>query len=268
MSVQINETVIIDKEKCTGCGMCVGDCLARAIVISDNRAEVVKPCFECAHCVAICPAGAVSFAGDSYDMADAEPSEGFGIDRDRMMHAIKARRSIRRYTKDAVTEEELAQIIEAGRFAPTAANRQNVKYVAVCEKMDEFTKLAMSEFRRCQTDEELRKAVLPNPDQLKRIWFDDDDFLFKGAKAVILAVSPNPVNASLASANMEMMAASMGLGALYVGYFTALAAASVPVREFLGLEENDRVWTCLALGRPDVKYCRTAVRKKPAVTWL
>ena len=53
--------VCIDQEKCIGCGLCAGDCLGWAISMDSGKAEVVKDCFHCGHCVAICPAGAVRF---------------------------------------------------------------------------------------------------------------------------------------------------------------------------------------------------------------
>ncbi|MDD5886188.1 MAG: hypothetical protein PUC71_01525, partial [Oscillospiraceae bacterium] len=46
------------------------------------------------------------------------------------------------------------------------------------------------------------------------------------APAVIFVISENPVNASLASANMETMAESMGLGVLYVGLFVRTSKIS------------------------------------------
>ena len=52
--------VIIDKEKCTGCGRCVSDCSKLKITLEKGKAAVKEECFQCGHCVAICPEGAVS----------------------------------------------------------------------------------------------------------------------------------------------------------------------------------------------------------------
>ena len=43
------------------------------------------------------------------------------------MEALLERRSTRHYTEEPVSEEALAQILEAGLWAPTARNRQEVK---------------------------------------------------------------------------------------------------------------------------------------------
>ena len=39
--------------------------------------------------------------------------------------AIAGRRSIRRYTQDAVSDDEIAALIEAARWAPSWANTQS-----------------------------------------------------------------------------------------------------------------------------------------------
>ena len=261
--------VIIDREHCIGCGLCAGDCLSRAISLESGKAEITKNCFHCGHCVAICPQEAVRFEGACYDMADVEPvGKGFGIDGAAMLHAVKTRRSVRRFARECPTREELETVLEAGRFSPTASNAENVSYIVFTEKTEELRELAIRELRKLRDDEDAFYAVFPPPMSLDRVNFDDDDFFFKGAPAVILTVSPHAVNAALASAAMELEAAALGLGALYVGFFTRIAEKNAVVREYLGLAEKDRLVTCLALGYPDVHYLRTVHRKKAQVRWM
>ncbi len=52
----------IDKEKCTGCGLCVDACPVEAISMNDDdKAEVdVATCTECGVCVDECPNDAIS----------------------------------------------------------------------------------------------------------------------------------------------------------------------------------------------------------------
>ena len=260
--------VIIDRERCVGCGLCTGDCLARAISLEGGKAAVIKDCFHCGHCIAICPADAVRFEGPEYDMKDVEPlGAGFGIGPEQMLHAVKSRRTIRQFEKTCPTRAQLETILEAARFSPTASNAQNVSYMVFTEKMEELRALAMEELRKLRYSEEAFYKVFPPPMSLSRVHFEDDNFLFKGAPAMILTISPNPVNASIASCNMEMQAAAMGLGALYVGFFTRLAATSERLRAFLGLGDGDTVVTCLCLGTPAVEYRRTVPRKKAKVDW-
>ena len=46
-----------------------------------------------------------------------------------VMEAIKKRRSIRAYQDKEVGEEKLNLVLEAGRLAPSASNRQEWKFI-------------------------------------------------------------------------------------------------------------------------------------------
>ena len=48
-----------------------------------------------------------------------------------VLEAIKERRSIRKYEPKAVPEEKLTQILEAGRWAPSAGNSQPWRFIVV-----------------------------------------------------------------------------------------------------------------------------------------
>lgn len=75
------------------------------------------------------------------------------------------------------------------------------------------------------------------------------------------------VDASLASASMELMAEAMGLGTLYVGLFAVAAKLNKRIRYELALAKKEKVVVCLARGYPNVKYIRTVPRKKAGVEW-
>jgi formate hydrogenlyase subunit 6/NADH:ubiquinone oxidoreductase subunit I len=52
---------VIDRERCTGCGVCVGLCPKDAIRIDDIVATVdVARCTGCGECIEICPNDAIS----------------------------------------------------------------------------------------------------------------------------------------------------------------------------------------------------------------
>ena len=55
----------VDREKCVGCGTCVGVCPAEPVVFemgNDNKSHVVHPeaCIECGSCVENCPQEAIT----------------------------------------------------------------------------------------------------------------------------------------------------------------------------------------------------------------
>ncbi|MGD0005965.1 MAG: nitroreductase family protein, partial [Anaerolineaceae bacterium] len=50
-----------------------------------------------------------------------------------VMDAIKTRKSVRAYKDQPIEEEKLNVILEAGRLAPSASNRQEWRFVIVRE---------------------------------------------------------------------------------------------------------------------------------------
>jgi len=59
-----------------------------------------------------------------------------------VLEAIRKRQSVRSYQKKEISEEILQQILEAGRLAPSAKNKQCWKFIVV-------------------KDEDLRKKLVP-----------------------------------------------------------------------------------------------------------
>jgi MinD superfamily P-loop ATPase len=52
----------IDLDKCNGCGVCLGVCDCRALVMVGNVVTVVETedCGWCLECEAVCPTGAIT----------------------------------------------------------------------------------------------------------------------------------------------------------------------------------------------------------------
>ena len=52
--------VIIDEEKCIGCGICETTCPFGAISLKNSKAVIGLACTQCGACVDVCPVGAIS----------------------------------------------------------------------------------------------------------------------------------------------------------------------------------------------------------------
>ena len=107
--------IIINEEKCIGCGLCAKDCPAARIRVDEGKAVWSGECIQCGHCVAVCPRAAVSIP--EYDMDDVEEydPETFAIQPENFLHAVKFRRSIRNFKDRKLERECLEQILQAGR---------------------------------------------------------------------------------------------------------------------------------------------------------
>ncbi len=252
--------VHINKDKCIGCGKCCDDCVSAALQLKDEKADMIADyCLLCGHCVAVCPMNAVTI--DEYDMEEVIEynQETFGVDENTMLNTIMFRRSIRSFKEGQVEKEKIEKILEAGRYSPTGSNAQNVSYIVVQDDILKYREEGNKAFKRLiQISGNMKKALLQ---------LENDDYLFKGAPTLILVISESEVNASIASANMELVANSQGLGMLYVGYFVYLVNHDKKLKQILELTDNQKIVTCLAVGFPNVQYKRTAPRKKVQVQW-
>ena len=247
------DKVTINKELCTGCGQCVKDCVAAALTVEGGKAKLREGCIECGHCFAVCPVGAVDMPEYSKDgCGDYVPMTD--IDSDTLLEAMKSRRTIRHYKDMPVEQEKIDKILEAGRYAPTGANKQNVAFTVLGSKQDELEKSCVSLFRAGVNIGKHFSQSLKNNNI-------DDRFFFKGAPLVIVVSGSNSVDATLASAYMELEANSLGLGVLYSGFFVACTYLNPAIKAKLKLPRGHKAVTCMIIGYPDVKYKRIAPRK-------
>lgn len=140
--------------------------------------------------------------------------------------AIRTRRSIRKYKDVPVPGDKLAQVLEAGRLAPSAGNRQPWRFVVV-------------------TDPETRRRLVP----VAR----NQEFVGQ-AGAVIVACAPDPslkwhmVDVAIALDHMTLAAHELGLGTCWIGAFEP-----DQVRQLLGIPEDVKVVALLPLGVPDME---------------
>ena len=259
--------VIIDKEKCTGCGRCVSDCSKLKITLEKGKAAVKEECFQCGHCVAICPEGAVSIP--EYDMEDVEEydRESFCLSPENVLHSIKFRRSIRKYKSQTVKQEDLELLVQAGRYTATAINLQSSGFVFVQEELPELKRRVWDYIDRIEKSgagEEKYQSYLSFNQRRKAN--PNDDYLFRNAPVVLFITSDRILDAGMAAQNIENMAVSMGLGALYNGYLAGIAEENKELKKWLGIEER-AIKACMLIGYPSRQYVRTAPRKKAHVIW-
>ncbi len=254
--------VSIDESACIGCGLCEQDCPNSSIHVMDGVARPGESgCIECGHCYAICPVGAITL--DHYACADEPAVPMTEVDADVLISAMKSRRSVRRFNGTPVEDGAVHAIIEAGRYAPTGANAQNVAFRILGSTQDEAERICVDLFR---TGKKLGSTVSR---YLRRIDIPDD-FFFKGAPLVIVVSSTSAINAGLASAYMELAAESLGLGVLYSGFFVICAKLSRKLRALLDLPKGHEVVSCLVIGHAadDLRYRRIPPRKEAQVKVL
>ncbi|HOK48632.1 MAG TPA: nitroreductase family protein [Sedimentibacter sp.] len=272
--------VMINKEICTGCGLCVKDCSRNAIVLVDDKAKVdLELCNECGHCLAICPFGSVSMPLYDADEIIKFDKEKMSIEPDNLLNFLKFRRSIRQFKDKDIEPETLNKIIEAGRYSPTASNRQMNRFIIIRDKLNEVRDVAIKTLYDMGNDPSCidktswslyHKAWIKMYEDYKE---KNIDRLFFNAPAVIAIVSEEKagfadVNGGIAASRMELEANSLGLGVCYIGFFKRAITYNKKLRELLGMKENEEFILCFVLGYPNVKYQRTVNRKPADVRYI
>ena len=252
--------VSIEKASCVGCGMCTKVCVAHNLTLHDQKAEtVLDDCLLCGQCAAACPKKAISILG-----YEEEPKEKTGDARlapDGILETIRFRRSIRSFQQRAIPTEVIAQVLEAGRLTHTAKNMQDVAFVVLDREKEKLEKMAVGLFQK----------VKPFADLLSPMARQNtvgEDFFFRGAPIAIAILAKDKTNGILAAQNMEFVAEAHGLGVLYSGYFTTAANASPKMKRAMQVPKGKKVAMTLVLGYPDVKFLRSAPRKKLDVRYM
>lgn len=267
---------MVDLELCTGCGLCADECIKGLLVIQDGKMHMREgPCLSCGHCEAVCPTHAIFFPGeDPADIIEYD-AETFSVPATRLLNLMRFRRSVRRFRKEALSKETIEQLLQAGRYAPTGANRQKLRYLVLEERLPEIRDCVLRTLNDVAQDAGKYPQMRPLLSYQKK-WesmyreFQEQgkDRLFHGAACVILTICQRPeectgeLDAGLASAYMELMAHTMGLGCCFIGFLTMAIKADPGIRDILGLKPDEHVISALAVGVPDVRYHRTVNRKK------
>ncbi len=153
---------------------------------------------------------------------------------------IAQRRSVRRFTDQDISNEQLKELMEAARIAPSWANTQCWEFIIVRDQaIKEKLAATMPETNPA------RKATINAPVVLvacgklgKSGFYKDNAATSKGDNWYLYDVG-------LATQNISLAAHDMGLGSVILGLFDANAAGKV-----LNLPDSVKVVTLIPLGVP------------------
>ncbi|MFW9848892.1 MAG: nitroreductase family protein [Candidatus Thorarchaeota archaeon] len=160
------------------------------------------------------------------------------------MEIIKGRRSIRKYLSRPVEEEKITEILEAGRWAPSASNRQPWHFIVVRDK-DMRMKLADAHpYGRFMSQSPVVIVVLGNIEKHARYHLAD------------------PHNAVQ---NMILTAYHLGLGTCWMGVRDTNIEPKF--KELLNVPDEYRIICSVSVGYHDVKPTRTRVTLDEIVSY-
>jgi len=260
----------VDAEKCNGCGECAADCPYGIIELQDGRPSMVEDrqqrCIDCQHCLAVCSTGALIIRG--LDPGRSIPLEGNLPAARRLAVLMQGRRSVRRYTGEAVSGKEIAFLLDTVAHAPTGINNRQVLFTVLDDPQ------VMEDLRRTTystLEAMIREGRIPPGMDFFATMIADavksgKDSIFRGAPHLLIVSAPADcpsaeVDCHIALSYFELLAAAMGLGTLWSGLAQWALTRVVPeLLRRLGVPESHEVGCMMVFGRPAVTYYRTVQR--------
>ncbi|RLB70826.1 MAG: nitroreductase [Deltaproteobacteria bacterium] len=163
---------------------------------------------------------------------------------------ITQRRSVRRFNDQDISNEQLKELMEAARIAPSWANTQCWEFIIVRDQaIKEKLAATMPETNPA------RKATINAPVVLVACGKLGKSGFYKNNEATNKGDNWYLYDVGLATQNISLVAHDMGLGSVILGLFDADAAGKV-----LNMPDSVKVVTLIPLGVP-VKESKAPPRK-------
>ena len=181
---------------------------------------------------------------------------------------VTTRRTVRSYTADPVSRQEIQELIDLAVLAPTAMNAQPWAFTVVTDPavMGRLDAVVVETLRT--------PAVLERiPSERLRQMIGDPAFtIFYQAPALIAIHGDSRVPAAmidcqLAAENLFLAAHARGLGSCYMGFLT-MAADHEEVRRLLRIPEGNRLMAAAVVGRPAALPDGPPRRNPPRIEWV
>ena len=256
--------ISFDASKCIRCGRCIADCIVQVIQRGEDGLPFIpkplaKHCMKCQHCLAVCPAGAVTCHGHTPE--DCIPT-GPLPDEARMMNLIRQRRSVRFYKQENLPPEVMDKLLASLRWIPTGCNDHRLAFTVVDDlaKMEPFhTK--MRKITRFLLKSGIMRIVYPGYKRFEKSMLEGYDFVFRNAPHMIVAAYPKDApcgtfDASIALTQFDLYAQSLGVGTLWCGFAYYAFQYNRGMRSLLQLPPGYKVGAVMLFGPPAVEYPR------------
>ena len=179
-----------------------------------------------------------------------------------ILKTIYERRAVRKYKDIAVDRKLVEQIIDAGKMAPSAINKQPWQFYILADKEEikafskQIAKASVKGIAQTGLKSIVKSAAefIHSPHDLS--FFKGDDFIFHGAPVVIFVASPKDnewagLDIGMCSQNMMLAAKSLGLDSCPVGL--AKFVESTKLYSKLNIPPSHHVQLAIIIGYGDEK---------------
>lgn len=162
-----------------------------------------------------------------------------------VLETIKARRSVRAYTEQQVSEEDLIAMLEAATYAPSGMHCETWHFTAI-QNADKLTEL----------NNRIKGAFAKSDEPRLQERGRSETYCCYYHAPTLIIVSNEPthwwaaMDCACAIENIFLATSSLGIGSCWINQL-GTTDDDAEVREFitsLGVPENHKVYGCVALG--------------------
>jgi len=177
---------------------------------------------------------------------------------------IKGRRSVRAYTDESVSKEQIESVLEAGTWAPTGMHREPLRFIVIEDKQ-------LIKYVSYETKLLVQQKMPP----LAKQFTTQADIICYNAPVLILICSEkddqwdnlNSLDSVLAAQNMFLKAYELGLGTCYMGFVNFLNHNPEALKK-IGVPENYKMMVPLILGHPKIRQGAGKRNKHVVLKWI
>lgn len=276
--------ISINNDTCIRCGKCQRVCPAFIPVIEQDAAPSLRHpevCIGCGHCVDVCSTGAyvhTDFPADSIH----DINRNILPEPESLMELIRSRRSNRTITATPIPQRSLDMIQEAARYAPTAQNSRQVHIHLITDdeallKVETATInyfMSLARFMLLPPVKAIMRPFLRKLyDEVPALMAMNEQFK-KGQRpcicnctALLILSAPKGYSfgaqdCNLAYQNSSLMAESLGVSQIYMGFVqTAMFMMGCKrAAKVLGIPKGHKAFAIMGLGIPAFKYAKYTTR--------
>lgn len=287
---------VVDRETCTGDGICAEVCPKQALEVVDEMAATVEDraglCISCGQCVAVCPTEALhmpTLPDGSYYRLE---KPGFGYEE--LLHFLQSRRSVRAFKDKPVPRGVIEKILEAAATAPMGVPPHSTQVVVIDrrEELDLLLATMVADYdallrgfgspigrvvirlgHGAEVFNQLDNHVIDIARRNNEAYRADgsDRYMYHAPVLMLFHASRWAMsyeeNAHLVCHHAMLAALALGLGSTIIGLVPPIVDRSKELRRRYEIPEDNRVLTSLILGYPKYRYRRGITRELAGVRY-
>lgn len=271
--------ILIDQDKCNGCGLCVKVCHEHCMSLTGNKVRVnYEICSTCTQCIAVCPQQAITWDGALPRVFEEErlPSSS------QLDELFQERRTIRFFKEKRIKRSEIEEIVSTGAYAPT--NIYDLRAIAVDDPviLDSLERILMRWVKRVYNliykpkfVFNLIRGFTPKVDPKDKVKMEaaiERGYNTKRPPVIVIVIGDKRValseaSAQYAMANIMYSAQARRIGTRMRGQGLLIYDRNKEARKLLGLKKHENILGMAELGYPAVKFRNKVTGKTMPIQW-